>query len=270
MILNKIKAYTVEHLIKIIGIALGAGIVLCVDKTWEYLVDFKEGYVSTMKLFLAQLLSSFPILINDDSFSKTLVNLLFPVFIIWGSNLFINKRKVSWMKKASYDKIAIGNKYASSRLASINETNKDLWEADTISAIREIFREVAEDIEVVWMKPKEDGSTILKLYKCSDNVKDEKQSQYREFPSEDGIAGKVWKRAESDYYSPKNSNNSFIPKKGCVNKTYIAVPIDRKINNTFGILSVGSDNGFEPDNSDIKILELFASIILFYEQRNHS
>lgn len=138
-------------------------------------------------------------------------------------------------------------------------TGRDLWQRDLIEMMAELFGTRASDVSVgVFTEARRtDGSRALR-YLAGDNLSD--PEKHYPYAWNEGLAGRVWASGVPAAHSAERPHQWWVIRTECLNATYLCAPLAAG-ETSYGIVSVGSDEGFRIFDSDLQILEMFAQAL---------
>lgn len=124
------------------------------------------------------------------------------------------------------------------------------WSRILLYKLRIRFRARQQDAYIVWLRP--NANSRLQAY-VHDNLRG--VQEHYDFGLGEGLAGTVWETGIPAVHTAHDPNPSWETRPGCENTAYVCVPVGER-GGKGGVLSVGSDSGFEVDREqDIKLLE---------------
>jgi len=186
----------------------------------------------------------------------------FYVFLILFSIFYIIKlvKKAynrHWIEKIEYNQIEHTNEY----IADILQ-----WKSDTFSTTQNmiesflgnvygIFRQKSIDCEVVFLELSR--NKFIAKYKNTE-AKSLNLTEYHKFNTGEGVVGKAWNSGEVEFFDKNISHKDYKSRNQCANKAYLCF----KVGN-YGILSVGSNNGFTITDIDKQSLRLFSTMLKY-------
>ena len=139
----------------------------------------------------------------------------------------------------------------------VDETHLSTWGGNLLAMLLEIFRDRgADDVYAAWLRPAEDERELRVA--MSRNL----ASGYSHHPFRlgEGLAGRVWETGQPAATSAMRRHTWWELREGCDNETYLCVPVGSPARRG-GLLTVGSDQGFDVRDSDLQTLELFAALL---------
>lgn len=152
----------------------------------------------------------------------------------------------------------ISNDRAGVRFDLVDESVFNYWIDNLLAMLRDIFAIKQKDVYVAWLRPAEANSKRLQVF--MEKYLPKIYSHY-EFHFGEGLAGKVWSTGMAAATSRLRQHTWWVYREGCYNTSYICVPVG-SAGSKAGILSVGSDLGFDVTEEDVEIVKLFASLLI--------
>ncbi len=136
-------------------------------------------------------------------------------------------------------------------------THLSTWTSNLLRMLLELFEDRnASDIYAAWLRPAEDPRELG----VADSRNLPEEYKHHPFRLGEGLAGRVWETGQPASTSELRHHPWWEVREGCENQAYLCVPVG-KPGDRGGVLSVGSDTGFELRDSDLQTLELFAALL---------
>lgn len=123
--------------------------------------------------------------------------------------------------------------------------------------LQDIYNKRQVDVYTAWLRPTDTTLKRLRLFLASNLRAD---YRHYEYGFGEGLAGKVWSMHTAVATSRENQHPWWVFRKGCENISYICAPVGNA-DGTGGVVAIGSDCGFEIDETDINIAKVFASVL---------
>lgn len=143
-----------------------------------------------------------------------------------------------------------------------NEPKFRQWSASVtdmvLDALRAVDPALPPDAYVAWLKPPDGSRTTMTLFEGAQLPPD--APTHYSFTADEGMAGKVWSSGKFATHSPKKPHEDWVVRRGCVNESYVCVPLDGPLS-AGGVLGLGSNTGFEPTGEHVRVLTAFASVL---------
>ena len=138
-----------------------------------------------------------------------------------------------------------------------NSAEYRVWLKNLLGMVRDIFSDRQGDVYAVWLRP-----TLNKPDKLTVYAENGLSVAYKHvgFCLNEGLAGKVWATGIPASTSTLKKHPWWVYREGCTNQSYICVPVGEK-GGKGGIISVGSNNGFEIKERDQDCVKIFAAIL---------
>jgi len=152
---------------------------------------------------------------------------------------------------------SIANKRSGLQVAVVDEKRHKEWLLNLLGMLRDVYHSRQNDVYVAWLKPSKESPDTLKVYMHYGMPV--AYSHYK-FQLNEGLAGKVWATGTPAATSELKKHPWWVFRDGCSNVSYICVSVGQKAG-IGGVLSVGSDKGFEVFDQDINIVKIFADLL---------
>ncbi len=133
------------------------------------------------------------------------------------------------------------------------------WADNVLYLTRDVFSRKREDVYVTWLRPDTSKPPELVSY-STEGASD--LSSHHTFAAGEGLAGNAWAQSKAVGHSPGHPHEWWVVRKGCENNAFLCAPVG-PFDTTGGMLGVGSDKGFEVNDDDVAILQMFASLLGF-------
>ncbi len=131
------------------------------------------------------------------------------------------------------------------------------WTANLLRMLLELFEDRgAPDLYAAWLRPVDDPLEL----RVTDSRNLPDYSRHHPFRRGEGLAGRVWETGQAAATSSARRHPWWEVRDGCENQAYLCVPVGKPAGRG-GVLSVGSDTGFEMRDGDLQTLELFAALL---------
>jgi predicted acylesterase/phospholipase RssA len=132
------------------------------------------------------------------------------------------------------------------------------WYDNLLGMLHDLYSKRQKDVYAAWLRPADDTRPRrLKLFRSCNLKPDYKHYEYR---LGEGFAGKVWETHTAAATSIAKHHPWWVFRKDCENISYICAPVGGA-DGSGGVLAIGSDIGFDIEDSDIVIMKLFASVL---------
>jgi putative methionine-R-sulfoxide reductase with GAF domain len=152
---------------------------------------------------------------------------------------------------------SISNKRSGLQVTVVDEKSHKEWLSNLFGMLRDVYHRRQNDVYVAWLKPSKESPDTLKVY--MQYGMPVAYSHY-EFQLNEGLAGKVWATGTPAATSELKKHPWWVFRDGCSNVSYICVSVGKKAG-LGGVLSVGSDKGFEVFDQDINTVRIFADLL---------
>jgi len=139
----------------------------------------------------------------------------------------------------------------------VDSKRRSRWHGNLLGSLQDHFIERAADAYVAWLRPK--GARNRLAVAVSRNLRG--AQRHYTFASGEGLAGRVWSTGIPAGHSNASPHPWWVFREGCENTTYICAPVGPP-GGSAGVLSVGSDIGFDFASDDVAITSLYASTLL--------
>ncbi|MBF6314103.1 hypothetical protein CRM89_10640 [Nocardia sp. FDAARGOS_372] len=135
--------------------------------------------------------------------------------------------------------------------------SQDRWVGNLLGMLQDAYATKDPQVYVAWLRPKPQPPRRLSAYRFR-NLSDLHKHYF--FSWGEGLAGKSWANSTASMHSPSRPHPWWVFREGCDNSTYLCAPVG-PASGDGGILAVGSDGHFDVDDLDLRMIELFASLL---------
>jgi hypothetical protein len=138
-----------------------------------------------------------------------------------------------------------------------SDHGRQVWRRDLLQMIVDLFGSRASDVAVGIFTEKGQGNGGRTLsYFDGHNLSE----PFYPYAWNEGLAGRVWASGVPAAHSAEQPHAWWVVRTDCLNATYLCAPLGAG-DRVYGILSVGSNQGFSIHDSDLRILEMFAQAL---------
>jgi GAF domain len=129
----------------------------------------------------------------------------------------------------------------------------------TLAALKTVTPNLPADAHVAWLRPKADDRERLSFY-LGENTPADFASLHHPFALGEGLAGCVWQDGQSAAHCPSQPFPKWRLRADCKNESYVCVAVGKPAG-PGGVLGFGSNDRFETNPEQIRVLETFAAVL---------